>query len=85
MDEQQRVAGTIGHQPPVHRQRFAESAVLKCQVSQQLERIVAPRAAKRLVNDAAEQTEIALARSLPKPALGQSVDPVAINLPRLRR
>ena len=85
MDQHNGVAGTIRHQPPVHRQGFAESAVLKRQVAQQLQRVVAPRAAKRLVDDPAEQSEIALARSLAKPALGQPVDPVAIDLPRLGR
>ena len=70
MDQRDGIVGMIRHKPPVHRQRLAEPAVLERQVAQQLERVVAPRAAERLVDHPAKQRQIALACPLAKPALG---------------
>ena len=50
MNQEDRIAGTVGDQASIHRQSVTKSAVLKRQVPQELERIVAPRTAKSLVN-----------------------------------
>ena len=56
MDQADLVLRAVGHELAVHRQRLVEPAVLERQVAQQLERIVAPRAAERLIDDPPQQT-----------------------------
>ena len=72
MDEREGIVGPIGDELAVCRQRLAESSVLERQVAQQLQRVVAPRAAERLIDHPAEQRRIPTVRSLAIPALRQS-------------
>ena len=85
MDQDVGIAGPIGDQLAVERRRLIESAVLKRQVPRQLERVVPPRTAKRLVEHPPEQADVATAGALMEPTLGQSVRPVAVELSGLGR
>ncbi len=79
------ILGMVRDDPPVCRPRLPESSILKRQIAQQLERIVAPGAAEHLIDHPPQQRQVAPALPLGKPALCCPVHPSAINRSRLRR
>ncbi len=76
---------TVGDELAIGRQRLGELPLLKRQVADQVERIVAPRRAERLLDDPAEQAAVTARLPLLEPSLGLRVDPVAIEGARLGR
>ena len=70
---------------PIHRQRLAEPPVLERQVAQELERVVAPGTAERLVHHAAEQSSSRRLAPSRYQRSARRIEPVAVDLARLRR
>ena len=83
MDQTQRLSRLVGVNSAIKRQRLGESTVLERQVAEQLQRVVAERTAKRLLDHLPQDVAIVLFLALLEPTTGLRVDSTAINLSTL--
>ena len=81
MNQAERIVGSVQNELAIHRERFAKPAFLKCQVAQQFQSVVTPRAAECLVDHPLQERRITQTLALKKPALGLAVHAIAVDGP----